>query len=262
MPFVKGQSGNPAGRPVGCKNKINRDFDEDLLKKGEYLRDNLFKLFSMGNATALRLVMQRMSPVAKGRPIEIELPPLNSPADRPAAMEAIKQALCEGEITIDEATGLISFVDKALGYDHAAVAKGQLVALMREIIGLRSEVALMAARLDAELGPDNFKAESMTDPTGVDAPAASDDGDARSESPAAIDQINAESTAAASLVSANGHASDEDTETPYGTRPAAMAIGDEVLALMQGVDQLQTELADRIDAVGEIRHNEPNHAAA
>src|SRR5262245_28440938 len=109
MTFVKGQSGNPAGRPRGCKNKVNREFDEDLLKNGEYLRGNLFKLFSMGNPTALRLVTQRMSPVSKGRPIEIELPALNSPADRPAAMEAIKQALCEGEITIEEATGLIGF---------------------------------------------------------------------------------------------------------------------------------------------------------
>jgi len=150
MTFVKGQSGNPAGRPLGCKNKINREFDLKMLEKTDYLADNLFKLFSIGNPTALRLVTQRMSPVSKGRPIVIDLPPLNSPADRPAAMEAIRVALCGGEIAIEEACGLIGYVDKALGYDHVAVAKGQLVALMREVVGLRSEVALMAARLDAE----------------------------------------------------------------------------------------------------------------
>jgi len=193
MTFVKGQSGNPAGRPLGCKNKVNREFDAELLNKGEYLAGQLFQHFADGNATALRLVTQRMAPVPKTRTFDIDLPQLNSPADRPAAMDAIRRALCEGEITIEEANGLIGYVDKALGYDHAAVAKGQLVALMREVVGLRSEVALMAARLDAELGPDgldNIKTESSAE----DGPVCLRPIDWAADS---VDNINAESTSRA-----------------------------------------------------------------
>src|SRR5262249_19981524 len=143
----------------------------------------------------------------------------------------------------EEATGLIGFVDKALGYDHAAVAKGQLVALMREIVALRSDVAMMAARLDAEVGAedvdmqaidervreslagerfdagiDNINAEPTIDApaaetSAADSPAASEKGDAQDQ-PLAIAQINVESIANAGATSTNGRVIDQNERVP------------------------------------------------
>jgi len=59
--FVKGQSGNPAGRPVGSKNKCTQFrelLEDDLPKLVSALRDKALE----GDMNAMRILLERLVP--------------------------------------------------------------------------------------------------------------------------------------------------------------------------------------------------------
>ena len=63
-----------------------------------------------GHMAAIRLVVDRLAPPGRERPIDFELPALNSPADAVAASAAIAAAVSAGDLTPLEATRLSSVV--------------------------------------------------------------------------------------------------------------------------------------------------------
>ena len=147
MPFVKGQSGNPAGRPRGCRNKVNRRAEVELTELAATFMGDLIIHARQGNPTAMRLVAERVMPVGRQRPVELELPALVSAADRAPAVAQITHALGEGEITAAEASGLLAYVRQALALVPASPATRQSIELAGEIAQLRDVVAQLAARL-------------------------------------------------------------------------------------------------------------------
>jgi hypothetical protein len=112
MPFIKGQSGNPAGRPVGSRNRFTREMDEALEQRGVPLIDSIANHAHAANPAAMRLCLDRLVPTGKNRPATIELPPVETPDYTLAALGEIHRALGAGEISTDEATRLVGFVDR------------------------------------------------------------------------------------------------------------------------------------------------------
>jgi Family of unknown function (DUF5681) len=105
MPFQKGQSGNPAGRPPGSRNRATL-FAEALLEgEAEMIVRNAIRAAVNDVPWAVRLCFDRLSPRLRSRaaPIAFELPQISTPADIPPAIAKISSALAEGDITIDEA---------------------------------------------------------------------------------------------------------------------------------------------------------------
>src|SRR5689334_9849848 len=120
-PFVKGQSGNPAGRPIGARNKVDRglprnviNFDAEgaLADGGADLTREIMAQAKSGTASAMRLCMDRMLPMGRNRPMTIALPGVDTPDYIGAAVTVVLDALAEGELTVTEANGLIAFVDR------------------------------------------------------------------------------------------------------------------------------------------------------
>src|SRR5919202_1425186 len=86
--WPKGQSGNPAGRPKGAKNKTTL-LAEQLEADGEPLLERRLARALEGDSVALRFCLARLLPPAKHRPVSFELPALTgAPAQDAATNEA------------------------------------------------------------------------------------------------------------------------------------------------------------------------------
>jgi len=110
MTFQPGQSGNPAGRAVGSRNKKTLAAEAQLFDHAKELVDELVERARRGEPAAMRLVMERILPTGRGRPLPIELPPVRSATDAQAAADVIMGALKEGALAAREAVDLINVV--------------------------------------------------------------------------------------------------------------------------------------------------------
>ena len=110
MQFQKGESGNPAGRPRGARNKRTLLAEHLLEGDTEAIVRTMIERAKEGDMAAVRLCVDRICPRLTDRPAGFDLPPLARAADAPPAMAAIAQALADGDLTAAEAADLGKFV--------------------------------------------------------------------------------------------------------------------------------------------------------
>ena len=64
-PFNKGRGGNPAGRPEGSRHKASIMIEALLEGESEAVGRKCIEMAKNGDATALRLVMERIAPLRR-----------------------------------------------------------------------------------------------------------------------------------------------------------------------------------------------------
>jgi hypothetical protein len=64
-----------------------------------------------GDTTAIRLVLERIAPLSRNRPVQFDVPAIETSADLGEAMGAILQAAADGELTPDEAVSIASLIE-------------------------------------------------------------------------------------------------------------------------------------------------------
>ncbi len=109
--FVPGQSGNPAGKKPGTRNRAT--LLRAALAEGEDIataRIVIDKALS-GDAVAARFILDRLTPRPRGRAIALDLPAGAGARDVVAAFDATLQAMASGEITPDEALTVTRVLD-------------------------------------------------------------------------------------------------------------------------------------------------------
>jgi hypothetical protein len=79
MGFQKGQSGNPAGRPPGSRNRAAMLLQNLLERDAERIARKAIDLAKAGDIAAIRMCMDRLVPTRKSDSIVFELPPLARP---------------------------------------------------------------------------------------------------------------------------------------------------------------------------------------
>jgi hypothetical protein len=82
-----------------------------------------------GDLRAIRLLLDRLEPARKERPLDVALPPLKNLEDSPAVYAAIGTALAQGELTPGEAEALGRMVDRQVAILDGIEAKRLLEGL-------------------------------------------------------------------------------------------------------------------------------------
>ena len=124
--FEPGQSGNPEGRPKGIRDK-RTELRGMLLQNAPELVAKLVQMAKDGDATALRICMDRLLPAAKVRDDPVSLPTLtDSLADN---SRAVIKALGEGELTPEEAATVLQALASQVRIIEADEIEKRLAAL-------------------------------------------------------------------------------------------------------------------------------------
>ena len=117
-PFEPGQSGNPAGRPKGSRNKMTLLAEQLLDSSGEQIVNKVIEKALAGDSSALNLCFGRLMP-KRERSVTFDLPPIDTPQDLRAASAAVVQNCQDGTLSPHEALKVMAVISahaQALGW--------------------------------------------------------------------------------------------------------------------------------------------------
>lgn len=110
-PFVRGQSGNPGGRPRGARNRTTLACEQLLDGEAVAVTRKAIAAAKRGDPVALRLVVERILPRGRGRSVEIGLPKLERAADIVEGCSIVIAAVACGDLTISEGEGIMRLLE-------------------------------------------------------------------------------------------------------------------------------------------------------
>ena len=106
-----GQSGNPAGRPDGSRNKASLIAEKLMEGDTEEVIKAVIEKAKGGDIQAAKLILDRIVPARKGRPVRIDLPDMAGAGDVVNALSATLKAVSEGDLTPDEAQAVAHILE-------------------------------------------------------------------------------------------------------------------------------------------------------
>ena len=123
-PFKPGQSGNPAGCRTGSRNRQTLALDMMAQGEAEAVLRVVVDAAKAGDLRAAEVLLARIWPQGKGRPLPVALPPIGNAADVLAAHTALVAAMGDGRISVEEAAAVCAALEAArraiMTVDHEA----------------------------------------------------------------------------------------------------------------------------------------------
>jgi hypothetical protein len=107
----KGESGNPGGRKLGSRPRSLIWLDRIGEQAAAGVLRSVIARARAGDMVAAGLLLHRVWPPRRGRPITLNLPPITRASDVPKALSAIATAVSHGDITTTEAAEMGTLIE-------------------------------------------------------------------------------------------------------------------------------------------------------
>ena len=107
MTFVKGQSGNPRGKLPGQRNKATEMAEELMRKSAEAIMRTVCEAAVAGDMAAARMVVDRLVPIRRGRPVKFDLPK----GDVVEVLTGVVAAVSNGDLSPDEGQSVAAIIE-------------------------------------------------------------------------------------------------------------------------------------------------------
>lgn len=109
--FKPGTSGNPKGKPAGTRSKSTQLLAAMMEGGAEKITKAVIDAAQAGDLMAAKIILDRVMPPAKERPVNIDLPDTQTAQGVAAAQNAILQAVAAGDLLPGEASTLSAIVE-------------------------------------------------------------------------------------------------------------------------------------------------------
>ena len=106
-----GQSGNPAGKAPGTRNKVSVLAMKLLSESAEDVIATVLAAAKDGDIAACKLVLDRISPPSKDAPVTFSRVQIETAADVAAAMNVVLEATAAGELTPSEGATVAGIIE-------------------------------------------------------------------------------------------------------------------------------------------------------
>ena len=134
--FVKGHAGGP-GRPRKVVTAAADELDERAAAASRNLFDMAFRQAEEGNTAALKMLLDRVWPVGRSRPLAAAMPEDATVVDTLAASTTVTNAVLAGEATVQEGEAL-----------------ARLLTVHREVVEHHDKVQVIAGLLEERAKDD------------------------------------------------------------------------------------------------------------
>jgi hypothetical protein len=110
-PFVKGKSGNPAGKKKGTKHRRTLLLAAMTADDHAAIVEKIIRQAKRGCRPSQRLIVDRTEPPRRGSPVKFPLPPIKTAGDIVSALAAVAAAMAVGKISTAEALEVAGVIE-------------------------------------------------------------------------------------------------------------------------------------------------------
>ncbi len=109
--FIKGQSGNPKGKPKGTRHTATQISYALMEGRLEQVLETVLERAVGGDITACKMIIDKVLPCPKDRSINIALPRIDDLKGVSLAQTKILEAVSNGEVTPNEGERITSIIE-------------------------------------------------------------------------------------------------------------------------------------------------------